>query len=335
MAAIQRRLQIIRQRTRDLPFPRVFQDRSNPLETLSSHEIFQRYRFRPHSILLLVNILFPYLERATGRSCPLPPLLSVLVSLHFLATGAHYIVVGDVHGISASSVCLAIKTTVAILSGVARKKIQFRRDLDAVKAEFFSIAGFPNVIGLVDGTHIRINAPHQYEEDYVNRKGYHSINVQMVCDAGFRIQNVVVKWPGSVHDARIFRQSSLCLDLENGVMDGYLLGDSGYACRRYLLTPYLNTRSQAQERYNRALVKTRVIIEQTCGVLKRRFPCLSYGLRVQPQRCCQIILTCSFLHNFGLDNGDIFDRLDGFDVDQPLDLSDNNASACDPGEYGP
>ncbi|XP_052819304.1 putative nuclease HARBI1 [Mya arenaria] len=102
-----------------------------------------------------------------------------------------------------------------------------------------------------------------------------------------------------------------------GVMDGYLLGDSGYACRRYLLTMYLNTRSPPQERYNRALVKTRVIIEQTYGVLKRRFPCLSYGLRVQPQRCCQIILTCSFLHNFDLDNGYIFDRLDVFDVDQP------------------
>ncbi|WAR11474.1 hypothetical protein MAR_025654 [Mya arenaria] len=35
---------------------------------------------------------------------------------------------------------------------------------------------------------------------------------------------------------------------ETGVMDGYLLGDSGYACRRYLLTMYLNTRSPPQER---------------------------------------------------------------------------------------
>ncbi|WAR27215.1 HARB1-like protein, partial [Mya arenaria] len=78
----------------------------------------------------------------------------------------------------------------------------------------FAFSGFPNVIGLVDGNHIRINAPYQYKEDYVNRNGYHSINVQMVCDAGFRIQNVVVNWPGSVYDAPIFRQSSLCHDLE-------------------------------------------------------------------------------------------------------------------------
>ena len=40
--------------------------------------------------------------------------------------------------------------------------------------------------------------------------------MQMVCDASFRILNVVAKWPGSVHDARIFRESRLCQVLENG-----------------------------------------------------------------------------------------------------------------------
>lgn len=64
-------------------------------------------------------------------------------------------------------------------------------------------------------------------------------------------------------------------------------------------------------------MRTRVVIEQTFGILKRRFPCLSCGLRVKPGRSCQIIMSCSYLHNFGLDHGDIFDRLTGVDVDQP------------------
>lgn len=38
--------------------------------------------------------------------------------------------------------------------------------------------GFPCVIGCVDGTHIAIQAPStEPEKPYVNRKGYHSINV--------------------------------------------------------------------------------------------------------------------------------------------------------------
>lgn len=39
--------------------------------------------------------------------------------------------------------------------------------------------GFPQVVGVVDGTHIRIQAPSANEDDYVNRKGFHSLNVQV------------------------------------------------------------------------------------------------------------------------------------------------------------
>ena len=40
----------------------------------------------------------------------------------------------------------------------------------------------------------------------------------MVCDATFRITNLVAKWPGSVHDSRIFRDSALATKLENGMI---------------------------------------------------------------------------------------------------------------------
>jgi hypothetical protein len=39
-----------------------------------------------------------------------------------------------------------------------------------VKHGMYRIAGFPNIIGLIDGTHIRIIAPVEHEEVYVNRK---------------------------------------------------------------------------------------------------------------------------------------------------------------------
>lgn len=56
-----------------------------------------------------------------------------------------------------------------------------------INADFFRVGDFPNVIGTVDGTHVRIQAPHEDEPSFVNRKGFHSINVQDICDAEGKI----------------------------------------------------------------------------------------------------------------------------------------------------
>lgn len=54
------------------------------------------------------------------------------------------------------------------------------------KYEFYQIAGFSNVLGAVDGILIPIIAPKDNEPEYVCRKGFHAINVQVVADASLR-----------------------------------------------------------------------------------------------------------------------------------------------------
>ena len=71
------------------------------------------------------------------------------------------------------------------------------------------MGGFPNVIGCVDGTHIRLHrVPKETENDFVNRKRYHSINVQFIADHTYKFIEVVAEWPGSTHDSFIFSQSA-------------------------------------------------------------------------------------------------------------------------------
>jgi hypothetical protein len=53
-------------------------------------------------------------------------------------------------------------------------------------------------------------------------------------------------------------------------MDGHLLGDSGYKLSPQVLIPHPNPTSRAQEKYNRALAKTRVRVEMTFGIFKKR-----------------------------------------------------------------
>ncbi|XP_052791595.1 putative nuclease HARBI1 [Mya arenaria] len=77
----------------------------------------------------------------------------------------------------------------------------------------------------------------------------------------------------------------------------HLLGDSGYAGRRWLLTPYLNPQPGSQTAYNRSHKITRAKVERGIGQLKRRFGVLHGEIRVQPEKACRIVLTCAVLHN--------------------------------------
>ena len=38
----------------------------------------------------------------------------------------------------------------------------------------------PGVIDFIAGTHVKIQRPTEHEEVFVNRKGFHSINVQVM-----------------------------------------------------------------------------------------------------------------------------------------------------------
>ena len=36
------------------------------------------------------------------------------------------------------------------------------------------------MVGCVDGTQIKIKAPNENEGDFINRKGFHALNVQVI-----------------------------------------------------------------------------------------------------------------------------------------------------------
>ncbi|XP_048114216.1 putative nuclease HARBI1 [Alosa alosa] len=159
------------------------------------------------------------------------------------------------------------------------------------------LSGFPNVLGAIDCTHVRIRAPSgPAEPDYVNRKSFHSLNIQMVCDERCLISNIEAKWPGSAHDSRIFRESALARRLAQGEFNGILLGDRGYPCLPHLLTPYSDPATEAEGALNYAHSKTRARIEMAFGQIKSRFQCLK-GLRVATDRGCDIVVACTVLHN--------------------------------------
>ncbi|XP_052390499.1 putative nuclease HARBI1 [Carassius gibelio] len=272
---------------------RVFRDRSNLLEMYNNEDFISRFRLPKEVILSLTDELAEVLSPATSRSHSIP--------CRFYATGSFLNTVGDTVGLSKASVSRVVYRVSRALSNKLPQFPNQMAELNKLKRGFFSIARFPNVVGAIDGTHVRIQAPPAHEHLFVNRKGYHSLNIQAVCDSDLRFLNCVARWPGSLHDSRILQNSQLCLAFEQGIIDGVLLGDSGYPLKPWLLTPFLNPTTLAQRNYNTAHCSTRNTVERAFGVLKRRFHCLHGELRMAPDRVCNIICATVVLHNIARD----------------------------------
>ncbi len=119
--------------------------------------------------------------------------------------------------------------------------------------------------------------------------------------------DIVARYPGSSHDSFIFQNSRIKQRFESGEFnDGVLLGDGGYGLRTYLLTPLRNTVTRSQALYNESHIKTRNTVERQYGVLKRRFPCLSLGMRLNIETQLSVIVACAVIHNFCIMESDHF-----------------------------
>ena len=155
------------------------------LHDYTDDELRSRYRFGRESIEVLVDLLRDDLERATARNHALSTTVQVLVALRFFASGSFLQVIGDTIGLSKSTVSRIIAN---VSYALAQNQMHFIKwpsteaEIAQIKRGFYDKGGFPGVIGCVDGTHVKIQGPTENEHDYVNRKGFHSINVQAICN---------------------------------------------------------------------------------------------------------------------------------------------------------
>lgn len=135
----------------------------------------------------------------------------MLCAISFLATGSYQRIVGITHNLPQRTTSRCIRQVVDALNhpAVMGKWIVFpktRQDRGYIKQEcvsyyiftilllgtcnalnsitycsrFQSRFGLPGVIGCIDCTHVALVKPNEEEHLFYNRKGYHSLNVQMV-----------------------------------------------------------------------------------------------------------------------------------------------------------
>ncbi|XP_046803856.1 putative nuclease HARBI1 [Lucilia cuprina] len=190
----------------------------------------------------------------------------LLLTLRYYASGNFLITVADYCGVSVMTASRTVKRVSKALAKLYPKFIKMPKvtELKSNTNAFYNIAKFPKVFVSIDCTHIRIRSPGgNNAELYRNRKGYFSFNVQAICNAHLEIMDIVCRWPGS-----------------------------GSA-------PLTNPVTHAEILYE-SQIRTRNTIERCFGVLKRRFPILSLGMRVSIDTSMAIIVACAVLHNIAV-----------------------------------
>ncbi|CAL1689734.1 unnamed protein product [Lasius platythorax] len=232
------------------------------------------YRLNKQRASNLLDVVTNYIPEPTRRSA-LNAQTILFTALRFYAGGSYQVDAGlnIFNGVSQPSTSRCINTITNILNEeeIQREWIHFPENLDEMnynKNRFWQKFNFPNAIGCIDCTHIKIFPPKtddldQPERIFVNRKGYHSLNVQLICDADYKIIHVDSKWPGSTHDSFIWNQCNvqpLMRVLYERNQRFFLIGDSGYALRPWMMTPITNAAPHTpEEYYTNRLTSTRSI----------------------------------------------------------------------------
>lgn len=147
---------------------------------------------------------------------------------------------------------------------------------------------------------VTIKAPNSEDSSYVNKKGFHSVGCQLVCNARGLLLSAETHWPGGLKDTDVLQRSALHKQLQD-TEEGWLLGetwishhsesekdhnrnkvgfifcflgDCRYPLRKWLMTPVDNPESPAEFRYNLAHTATHEIVDRTFRAIQTRFRCL-------------------------------------------------------------
>ena len=163
------------------------------------------------------------------------------------------------------------------------------------KFNIFTECAILQVVGAIDGTHIEIMPPEgDNKVDYYSMKQKYTIDTQAIVGENLVSLDTATGYPGSIHDARVLRSTSLYwkferhnilaapCDVVNGLnFQPLLISDGAYPPTTWSVKPFpyrLNL-SSAEKTFNQSLSSARVTVERAFEILKSQWRCI---LKRQP-----------------------------------------------------
>ena len=174
------------------------------------------------------------------------------------------------------------KTRVAIaIRTLSREYIYWpsKEERKVIAKEIFQQYHFPHCVSLADGTLFPLAFEPETEDapDYSGRKFGYSLSAMIFCDHKRRIRHYTAGFPGSAHDSRVFKASTVAMNPdEHFEPREYCLGDSAFENDWFMVAAFKKPKDlaipAAHEKFNTMMARLRIITEHCIGMLKGRFP---------------------------------------------------------------
>ncbi|XP_046408327.1 putative nuclease HARBI1 [Ischnura elegans] len=202
----------------------------------------------------------------------------------------------------------------AVMEGLFRSVVTLptHQELEGIGLDFAAKAGsdtFSKCVGVIDGSHVRVFSPRGMNEAYINRKLFYSLQMQVLCIGSGKINDFYAGFPGSVHDARVLRHSSLYANAHYPPEGYFIIGDGGYPCRLrpiYLMVPFRAPQNRLETLFNHKLSKARIVVERVFGIMKTRWRCIfTKTLELRVAQAVKVITSCAVMHNICITAGDV------------------------------
>ncbi|XP_037931000.1 putative nuclease HARBI1 [Teleopsis dalmanni] len=247
---------------------------------------------------------------------PIPLEKRVAIAVYALGSSAEYRTVGNLFGVSKSSVCIILKEFCTevwkIMQPIYLNQYLLSEATIRDCINGFNILGFPQCISAIDGCHIEVRPRKSEAVDYYNYKGWYSVVLLAAVDYRCRFMYINIGCPGRCNDSQIFEKSKLkqhhmkpmmkefCVEINGVCVPPLLLGDSAFRFSDILMKPYPFSEfaSPTEKYFNYVLSKCRRVVENAFGHLKARFRRIGKGLDNHIDNVNLIVKSACVLHNF-------------------------------------
>lgn len=236
-----------------------------------------------------------------------------------MATGAYFSQLSFEYLIGESTLRDIVKSTCEQIWNVLHSHYMPEKSEEnwiRIADEFYERTNFPNVIGAIDGKHIRIVQPQNSGSSFFNFKKFFSCVLMAWTDADYKFVHIDVGAYGSSSDSEIFKSSQMGKRLlenklnipsgrrlhndDNGpVMPLCVVGDEAFGLSSHIIRPYAKKNLTYEKRiFNYRHTRARRLVECTFGILANKWRIFHRPLNVHINFAVKIIKAACILHNF-------------------------------------